>query len=212
MAQKNRSSGCETNKRTSSIRNPSKTSLLEMHEASYSVHRMRRCEEEQNFITWLPERESEWKVRRELCKFGGVWEGGGRFMIHPFYLCIIRAMKLIFDSTCSDFALGGLVARRSSKCPDVVTRCDLPEYDVFHVQVLSFMRTDIFYNLRTIIHFPLTKGSVFPLISWLICNVLRLVWCRTGGGHVQWRRLVCYVQPYLDTPRKLMMLNMQIKP
>lgn len=119
MAQKDRSSGCETNKRTSSIRNPSKTSLLEMHEASYSVHRKRRCEEEQNFITWLPERESEWKVRRELCKFGGVWEGGGRFMIHPFYLCIIRAMKLIFDSTCSDFALGVLVFKMSRCCDQV---------------------------------------------------------------------------------------------
>lgn len=53
---------------------------------------------------------------------------------------------------------------------------------------------------------------ILLLLVFYICIILTLIWCRTGGGHVQWRRLVCYVQPYLDTPRKLVMLNMQIKP
>ncbi len=59
------------------------------------------------------------KCGASSASLGGFERVGGRFMIHPFYLCIIRAMKLIFDSTCSDFALGGLVFKMSRCCDQV---------------------------------------------------------------------------------------------
>jgi len=79
--------------------------------------------------------------------------GGGQFMTHPFYLCIIRAMKLIFYSIaqiCSDFAVWVYFAR--GKCQSDVTRCDLPESSrvertvfrfptLLHPKILSLMRT-----------------------------------------------------------------------
>lgn len=230
MAPKNRSSGCETDKRTSSIRNHIHGILPRLvcwrctrHrrlKASYSVHRMRRCEgraELHHMAAWARERMES--AARALQVWVGL-RGWGAIYDPPLlplhYTCDemniwFNLLRLRFRSSCCTKVF------KMSKWCDQVWLTWIGR--VFHVQVLSFMRTDIFYNLGTIIHFPLAKGSVFLLIieiifflSWLICKVLRLVWCRTGGGHVQWRRLVCYVQPYLDTPRKLMMLDMQIKP
>lgn len=95
---------------------------------------MRRCEgraELHDMASCARERmESAARALQLWVGSRGVGVGvGGQFMTHPFYLCIIRAMKFIFYSVaqiCSDFAVWLYAARGRKRLSDV-TRCDLPE-------------------------------------------------------------------------------------